>query len=213
MSLPRLVVKQLDVAMELAQMGIPLEVLRNALFRGEAAFNSATENHPPTAAGTMRWHEMVVALREGLLPLSWRRDNMDNQPLTVHPSGRLAIIVASGDDNTGIDGFKLPSTRSKKGPRTISLVQANARQYDLFASHFKASKSNGMETWLLLTFGSGEQLRAELSLPMSVSGSGKVDGWRTRLLLGGLSTDPHPTLRVNEREELSVIDVVVKRRT
>src|SRR4051794_39453135 len=107
-------VENYDVRARLAQLGLTPEILAECLKHGQAAWAACTPNHPPIARGFYRWSEMVVALREEMLPRAWQRCNEGNLPFTVSPDGKIAIAVSSGDEDTGIATGN-PCTNSSKG--------------------------------------------------------------------------------------------------
>lgn len=45
-------------------------------------------------------------------------------------------------------------------------------------------------TWILLVHRARGEVRCELSLPTSMGVDGRVDGWRERIILGAIPTDP-----------------------
>lgn len=210
---PKMIVTTMDVEAKLWSMGVPPGVVRSTLMRGEAAYNSCTENDPVTAPGTQRWFAMTRALREGLLPLGWTMANPENQPLTINRAGTVAIVAAAGDENTGLYGGNQPKTKSQKGPCMIAAVQANAFQSDMFAHLMSLpTRSKGKATWLLLTFRDKHELRAELSLATSITGL-RVDGWEVRIILPSISAGPAPLAEVITKPDLGPdIIVPVKRR-
>lgn len=72
-----------------------------AVMQGYLARNDCTANHPPLYPSFVAWGETVRALREHLAPTGWERNDAKNYSRTVHPNGRIAIAVATGDEATG----------------------------------------------------------------------------------------------------------------
>ena len=50
-------------------------------------------------------------------------------PLTIHPEGRLAIVVAAGDRQTASDTGPQPRNRSPKGPATKRAINLNQQMF------------------------------------------------------------------------------------
>lgn len=180
-----------DAGQRLAQLGLEEERLLDAVRQGYVAFISCTQNHPPLIRGIWAWGETVRALRDYVLPLGWTRSDENNYSVVVEPSGRIAIAVATGDDGTGRTECT-PSTKASKGPSTADAVITN-RQMSLFtepeSDPSPASVSEQVDervTWILLVCRSQDEVRCELSLPLSMGVDGKIDGWSERILLGPL---------------------------
>jgi hypothetical protein len=157
-------------------------------------------------AGLTQWAETTHRLRERQIPQGWAPSDDSNYSLIVSPNSRIAIAVASGDENTGlIDGC--PSTSSPKGPLTVSAVAAHQLALALpippemreILAAFEVDPNR--ETWLLLTHWSERdgsvEVRAELSLPLDIAENQKVIGWRERIILpptdlGPVEIEPSP---------------------
>lgn len=200
----------------LAQLGLEEDQLTEIVRRGYVAFASCTPNDPPLYPGFSAWAAMVRGLREYLLP-AWSRCDENNYSLVVNPSGTMAIAVATGDDATGrIDTS--PTTKSSKGPSTADAVNSNQLQLELpyvFDSAPAAADDGSPEekrmTWILLVHRAREEVRCELSLPTSMGADGRVDGWRERIILKAIPTDPE-VIEITPPQPLPDISVDVKRR-
>jgi hypothetical protein len=161
------------------------------------------------------WAETVCALREYVIPLGWYRSNERNYALAVDPAGTTAIAVATGNDGTGRAGAT-PSTNARKGPSTLEAVAVNQFQFSFMAEYQSApndapSDENGHRTtWFLLIHRANNEVRCELSLPISIGEDGRIDAWRERILLG--STPLDGDLAVPVPPQLLDITIDVKRR-
>src|SRR3954464_7637133 len=76
-----------DVASRLAQLGLTVGILHEAIAQGEVARSNCTANHPPMTAGQTAWSETVRALRDQLLAQGWSKDDSGNYSRTIHPDG------------------------------------------------------------------------------------------------------------------------------
>lgn len=180
-----------DVESRLEQLGLQEEKLAEIVKRGYLAFTHCTPNDPPLFPGFRAWATMVRGLREYLLPEGWERCDENNYSLVINPAGNIAIAVATGDDATGRKGVQ-PTTKSSKGPSTADAVSSNQLQldFDFPMVEVSASPEEKRMTWILLVHRAHTEVRCELSLPTSMGSDGRVDGWRERIILGAIPTDP-----------------------
>jgi hypothetical protein len=183
-----------DVRQRLLELGLEEEPLKDVIRRGQLAFLNCTANHPPQFPGLAGWAETVRALREYLVPLGWETTNESNYALTVDPAGRMAIVVATGNEATA-SAEATPSTNARKGPNTADAVAENQLQFsfmDRVVPPAASPSSPGGErrmTWVLLIHRALSEVRCELSLPSSMAEDGHIDGWRERILFGPVPLD------------------------
>lgn len=206
-----------DVDNRLAALGLEAGRLKEIVRRGYVTFASSTPNDPPLYAGFSAWAMMVRGLREYLLP-EWDRSDENNYSLVISPSGDVAIAVATGDEATGLTTGS-PTTKSAKGPSTVEAVNSNQLQLDLSpvssaiaAPSRPAKRDEQRTTWILLVHRAQGEVRCELSLPTSMGDDGRVDGWRERIILGAIPTDPALLETAPPQPPLPDITVDVKRR-
>lgn len=204
--------------------GLTRSVLLNAVEEGERGRQNCTEHHPVTAGGTMFYFDTVRALRDFLAP-EWTSKCDGGSELTISPTGRHAIMVASGDANVG-SLTENPRTKRKKGRLTRKAARANSlalHQVDLFAEITRADyealvrekqRNPGMLTHVLLAHRDGDRLTVELSLVSGFDEEGHAAEWAQRILVGTLPLDG------SSRREVATVDgptpeieVVVSRRS
>lgn len=180
-----------DVEAALAALDLTVEPLLRAVQAGYLARISRTANDAPIAGGFYQWNETLRILREGLAPAGWARSDDSGFSTAEHPDRTFRIAVSSGDLGTGRTDA-MPRTRRSKGPRTAAAVSVNAAQLDLFPDTLTRPLVEGGKvlTWVLLFCCDGDQLRAELSLPVYLDDGGHIDDWRERVLLPSQSIDP-----------------------
>lgn len=200
----------------LATLGLDMKTLQEAVKRGQAARNTATRHDPPNAGGLLAYIHTVRALRDYLVPQGWVSRSTDNFALTVNPQTSIAVAVAGGDEDTGrSEGF--PRTRNAKGQRTAWAITSNQLDLDFFnnappANAIDDEKINPIcQTWMLLYHADQREVRAELSLPISMDDRGRVSGWRVRHILSAIPLDPTPA-PINPDYGPN-LDITVKRRT
>lgn len=208
-----------DIDSRLTQLGLEESKLADIVRRGYLAFASCTPNDPPLYPGFSAWATMVRGLREYLLP-EWERCDENNYSLVVNPTGTVAIAVATGDDATGRPETA-PTTKSSKGPSTIEAVTSNQMQLELpyvfdsapdLASTRPEDTDEQRMTWIFLVHRARGEVRCELSLPTSMGSDGRVDGWRERIILKAVPTDPEIVEITPPQPSLPDISVDVKRR-
>jgi hypothetical protein len=210
----------IDAQNRLAKLGLTEELLLQPVLRGQAEARSRTDNHPPMYRGLTPWGETTCALREILSPEGWTRCDEGNLPFTVNKEGTLAIIVATGDQNTGNKVIN-PCTKSVKGPQTIKAVEENDRQNTLFpmkldtADVKKMCEVGGRETWMLLFHRDLEtrEVRCELSRPINVDEEGHVAAWAERIILNSIPFDADTLKIPTDAPQTPNIDVNVKLRS
>lgn len=214
----RVVVDPVEVAERLRELNGALtqELLLEANQRGYEARLDATPAHAPTAAGTLHWHAFVPALRLALKERDWIIKDHKNCPLIISPDRSVAIVVMTGNSETGKE-FGNPTNQADKGAVLDEAVQKNV-QYQLFenAALSKLKKGDGgTQLWVLLYHvdagvKEAHEIRTELSLPSNFNKK-KIVGWAERLILSSIPTDP--ATRVVPNLPIEPIDVVVERKT
>lgn len=190
-------IDQDDVDAALAKLGLNRTVLSEALQAGYLASASCTENDPPNYAGMSQWARTVRGLRERVVPLGWEKCDARGYSTVVDPTGRIAIAVASGCENTGRNNGKSPTTKSEKGPRTVNAVLTNKDQLELFPETLPpvrevVDEEQDKLTFILLFHRDRAEIRAELSLPASMGSDGHINGWAERIILTSQPLDPMP---------------------
>lgn len=200
----------------LARLDLEEEILLTAARASYLAKANATANHPPMHAPFVAWSEAVRALRDGLVIRGWQRNNEKNWPRTIHPSGTIALTVATGNEATG-RAADSPTTKAAKGPSTVDALEVNrGLQFWLPGMEPAMTLNAGDEeesktvTWLLLVHLAADEIRAELSLPLDVDRDGRVAVWRQRIMLRSIPLDSEP-VEVSP-PQLPDIDVTVRRK-
>ena len=201
------------VRRRLDELQVELSSLVEAVRAGGIARQNCTELDPRMYPGTTMWATTVRILRDGLKPKGWQICEAGNFSRTVSPDSALSIVVATGDEATGIPRA-YPTTQSAKGPRTVEVVASNAYQLDLpfeWPENRRLISENGKPaTWILLIHYVGDQVRAEFSRPVSFDDSQRVIGWHERIILP--SVDLEPDSIEFDPDDSPDVDVPVERR-
>lgn len=156
-----------------------------------------TRHEPPNVPGFIAWGKIVRALRDRLVPNNWSPNDVKNYSTVVSPTGTDAIAVAAGNPGTGKASEQV-ATRSSKGPMTRQKIGENQlRLFETVASQFPSPEplpDVGVRTWLLLHYvdEEAEEIRVELSLPVSIDEDGHVTDWRERIILDPIPHLPEP---------------------
>jgi len=197
-----------EVVDRLAVLGLTVDALRDAVGMGEAARNSCTANDPAIAPGFLAWAKTTRGLRDGLAPADWRRSSDGGLETVVSPDGKLAIVVATGDEATGrIAGS--PKTKYSKGPATAAAIEQNQLSF-LFATPepiVPGPVPSERVTWLLLIARGTDEVRCELSLPKAIGDDGKVETWAERIILEPVGCDAEPAVTPADQEPDIVVEV------
>jgi hypothetical protein len=193
--------------------------LRLAVEEAIAGFNSCTDNHPRTHAGSRFWADGIRSLRDSLTVVEWHSEEPNNLPLVVNKAGTVAITVATGDKSTGKE-HETPCTNSAKGPRTKDAVVVNEAQYllipdlHLTPEDLEKFEKMGRMTFLLLMHRDAQSLevRCELSRPRTMDQCNRVNGWIERIILKPLPFTGDRMDILSEVPQTPEIDVKVKKR-
>lgn len=188
--------------------GLSEASIQEVVMEGYRARTACSGHHPRTYPGLAQWAETVRALRDKTAPLGWSTSDENNFPLCLHPAANLAIVVQTGDRETGTSG--IPSNRAPKGANTEDAVAVNQRQLSFFDDipDFAVLERVAETTilWVLLYHVAANEVRFELSLPSLMTG-GKIRGWKERIVFPAVRTDA-AELGENDGSE---IDVPVER--
>jgi len=193
-------------------------LLREVSEHGYRARIEATDLHAPTAAGSYHWHAAVYAIRSMLAEQGWKPEVSRNCPFIVSPDRTIAIVVMTGDSDTGyVDGY--PTNQAEKGAVLKQAIANNQTQLKLFDAGSVSSKlansKDATQLWVLLYHvavgSSGKvEIRIELSLPSHFEKK-KIIGWRERIILNSILPDGESM--IHDDAPTSPIDVPVERRT
>ena len=202
-----------DVEAALARLGLVTAPLMIAVNRGHLAAISRTLNDAPNAAGFYQWNETLRTMREELAPLGFTRSDTGSYSTALRSDKRMAIAVSSGDEGTGSAAAN-PSTKQGKGPRTMDAVSSNAIQLELFPGEIMMTPpADDIDrlTWILLYRADASELRAELSLPVTMNGGGQISAWRERIILPSQPLDT--TFTIPEPDFGPELEIEIQRRT
>jgi len=194
-SVPQVHVEPIDVRARLDELHLTPEILRDAILAGELARSSCTENDPPAFPGQSAWAITTRSLREQLLSRGWSKDDAGNYSTVCSADKRVALVVATGDRDTGRE-LGAPKTKCPKGPATALAIERNFAQLELFEPKRPlASETAEPEskippvTWVLLIARNDYALRAELSLPAAIGEDDRIESWVERIILEPLQFD------------------------
>ncbi|MFT8737235.1 MAG: hypothetical protein ABF760_07215 [Zymomonas mobilis] len=164
----------------------------------------------PIAAGSRQYFAIVKGAGQVLCTEeNWIKYTRKNSNYFIDPNHERALLVSSGNSNTGIEKA-IPSTKRNKGPEFTRLVNANAQQIPNFPISDLMSKnwtclqarlpfteseirqitpqnlSKGslfVPTWLLLYFNDKNEIRWEISYPIYLNNKGFIVEWEQRIIM------------------------------
>lgn len=209
-------IQEADIQDRLKGLGLERQFLLDAVRQGHLAYISCTLNHPPLLPGILAWGETVKSLREWMAPAGWTRSDDNNYSLLVSPDAKMAIAVATGDEQTGRE-MGNPSNKARKGRNTRNAVDLNQISFDFGTPLGLPDVLNGADearsTWILLIHRDeeGGEVRCELSLPASIT-DGHIDSWQERIILGSFPFEDDIVI-VQPQQPQPDITINVKRRT
>jgi hypothetical protein len=192
MQIAQLYTDVFEVEQRLKALGLRTDTLLDAVRAGLDGRLGCTELDPPMYPGQTMWAHTLRRLRQRTALHNWKPNNDGNYSVALSPDELIAIAVSTGDANTGRPNAT-PGTMSRKGPRTAEVVAANQLLLDLRipgeATSFDSGVQLQRETWLLLIHMDDDEVRAELSLPLTIDEYDFVTGWRERIILPSIDFD------------------------
>ena len=182
-----------EVDARLKQLGVSRRPLVLAALQGDLQRRLCTPDDFYATPGYVEWARALRTLREELRrDHGWHRGDFLRIPVCFNAEENLAISVALGDQWTGIDGEKQPST-SPRGPATIEVVELSGTQRSI-----DFDVDDAVDFWYLLIYAAGDELRAELSRPTDVNDTKRINKWNERILLGSIDPNTSVTQKLDE---------------
>jgi hypothetical protein len=187
---PKIISLPHDVAVRLLEIGgLTQDVLREAALLGEQARENCPVSFPVTAPGMLAYFARVGSLRDQLCAYGWEQKCEGGSELVVSPDKAHAIVVASGDVNTG-SLTDTPKTKCPKGTRMDEAASRNEMQMSFFdllgvedISVVRQVQEPGRLTWVLLVARTDKGLAVELSLVGGLGVDGRGEVWLERIVL------------------------------
>jgi hypothetical protein len=165
----------------------------------------------------LHWHALVPAVRLALKEKGWQIKDYKNCPLIISADQLTAIVVMTGNSQTGKEFGENPTNQADKGSVLDAAIQQNY-QYQLF-EHAAISQlqknTSGTKLWVFLYhvekgIKGAKEIRSELSLPSSFQRK-KIVNWSERIILRPISTNPATS--ITPSLPATPIEVVVERKT
>lgn len=210
----------IEVTSRLDELGWRKDQLLEVVVAMVAARNSCTANDPSSAPGWMSWKEGVRRLREIGCPMGLDKDETDQVPSVIDRERGLKFTVSNTDDCTGreIEG-RVPQNRSKKGPATDRAVNNNQGSFlaaldatmKVVPLSMAKRQPGSLVSWYVCTYAEGDEVRAELSCPVSCE-AGYITDYIERIMLIGPDGLDGPLVRHDTPDEGPEFDVPVIRK-
>ncbi len=178
----------------LEQIGLlPHSVLLDSLTAGQQILATCTLDDPASARGVYVWGTITKTTRQLGRSLGWERCDTGNLSTVLSPDQRLQIMVATGDEATGIVGVT-PRTKYPRGAASIRAINDNQMALPTLERFFIKKQSvdrpAGVLTWILLHRRLRDSVRWELSLPKMVGTDGIIMEWEERIIFEPVSFEP-----------------------
>ncbi len=173
---------------------------RGGAHRGGSRIGRLHGPRPADPRGSAALGPRDESLSRATDPAGWTFDNPSNLARTIHPSGDFAVVLATGDEGTGLPGSGA-GPRHSRGYATEQAIHANGQlafEFDALVRLTAAGRAAGvghLQTWFLLYHPTPECFRAEVSLPRDFE-RGRITRWAERILLPPLPRPP--TVRAAE---------------
>jgi len=187
------------VTVRLQELHPDLEValLQDAIRSGLEGRSDVTRASAPTAAGVQQWLKTVEGLRTFLAERHWNIHEQHNCPFISSPDRSISIVVMTGSNETGKNGFSDPTNQAEKGSVAKGFIQQNSqlelfnRTSFAFAKKEFDKKPKETQVWILLYRYDKilNEVRFELSLPTGFNNK-RITAWGIRLILGSISYNP-----------------------
>jgi hypothetical protein len=176
----------------LAELGLRVDYLDQAIWAGVNARSSAPPLGPTNGPGLLDWIHRVGKLREVLVAQGWSRLDRWNAGLVQHPTKPIVLGALQGNRHTGVEGAPLRSDYTK-GPAITAMMRDNDHdQLGLFDDDF--ADHEGLKLWFLVTYVTvqdGHQVvLREVSQPEPTPTGQVIDRWAHRITLPPLDFGP-----------------------
>jgi len=174
-------------------LGLDEATVEEIVVYGLKARQACSPLSPPSYPGTVQWAETIIGSRIALIPKDWTPNDDHNFSRIVNPEETVAIIVATGDEHTGIATGE-PRTRYPKGPETTAAVKANVQMAfpGLAIAQFEQASPSTLETWIALLSTNEFECRYELSRPQAQDKEGRVIAWPDRIIFPPIEIEGLP---------------------
>lgn len=187
-----------DADARLAEYGLSVDLIHQVARPGLSKALNRTRVANPGAQSNDLYQDTSEQLRLRLSRTGWEPVSVDQQIRTVHPEGKMAIVVASADrvGSMGGDPKRGPITRPK-GPATHGAITASfpvSTDGMLEIPELPPATPQFQELarkaplWMLLHELTLTGLLLELSQPAGYRPDGRVDKWGPRIVLPPLKT-------------------------
>lgn len=204
----------------LTALNIATHNIHEALIAAAVARRNCTPDHPVSFPGTAAHAQAVYQLAQELRPGGWRRQDYKGIALTVNAERTVAVAIATGDENTGVERDVEPALKYPKGAASEELVES--QQFCLFGGGPEmvpfdvptlVVDGRRLEIfYLLIRFEpNGDRAFAELSRPERIE-QGSVTRWVERIVLPVLDLRRPPGGMGAPEAPIAPIDVPVSRK-
>ena len=154
-----------DVAPRLNLFGVSRDELIRVVELAAGGRADAVPNDPLTAGGLFSYIYGTRGLREVFIPKGWYKDHTKGIESVVHPESEIKIIFQNVD--IACDVSRPPKALSGKGMASEEIIDLSTAF--LFEEMEKdRQKLLNRTVWFLCVSANGEDVRAELSLPLGI---------------------------------------------
>lgn len=185
-----------DVDARLARFGLSVADLHGRVVLPASGLSRVvTPFHPWNERGRVFYAEATAGLRRVGVEKGWNCDDTDGVARSVSPDGTVVVVVATGNEFTGLPGAEaVVTTKFNRGPRLLDGVVSELGYTldkiapEVFPFTSPAPTSPVREVWLLLLCPAAGEVRIELSRPEGRDVAGFPRPFIERILIPPLRT-------------------------
>ena len=171
--------EEFEVLPRLTALGVTKSELLDVVRAAVGARRDATPFHPASAGGLYAWIEGTRRLRAIYVPQGWEIDRTDNIESIFSPGIGIKIIYQSA--GRAGDPLRDPLAVSRKGAGSARAVELAQGELWPEIRTTELRKVNAA-SWYLFVYADGDDVRAELSFPISIADD-QFCGFNERIIL------------------------------
>lgn len=145
--------------------------------------------HPRASSGIAMFDGVVFGLRSALIPKEWRKSDICGQSGIQSPNGEIRIVVAQGNEHTGLEGPGL-NRKYPLGRVASRQVECNGQLLLDFGESYSTITTK-QETWFLLHNTREGKVHFELSFAVPRDRAGSCD-WAKRIFFPPIEVGAQP---------------------
>jgi len=168
-----------EVAPRLSVFGVTKDELMRVVELAAGGRADAVPHDPVTAAGTFSYIYGTRGLREVFTAKGWIKDSAKGIESVIHPESKIKLIFQNVD--LACDDLRPPKAISGKGMAAEQIIALSAA-FLFQEMEEDRQKMLNRTVWFLCVSANGDDIRAELSLPLGIKGK-QFSGFAERIFI------------------------------